>query len=479
MHKISIAASSFRHRGCCHSSFLSKLLEFTMKLSTTFLLLPTVASAAFTPARVSFDDLMQGREEATDVIASALASVGMVSVTNIPGFTKAQALASIPKCIQQATTTFLEDYNDGTQRESLGSRWSGMQNQKSVEHGTTHDDCMEFEKETAVLTSTASKLAKVFANTIESSFDIENAPILQDYNEKSKDFTLSDIVDEGEHIEHFHSYTRSENSDEAADTIEWHVDQGLFLIFTPGQLQNQLTDGFFIRLPDGSEPMVQFETQDEMVLMLGDGVNQFVNHATHKTLRAVPHALRMSPTADEPRVWYGRMVLPPLSAQHPQEDLSYGDVQSAMDLGRSNSIGCSSQMRVLSGGLVCDEAGTHPCWHRCMNVTEGETADDCTAKDETLVCLTVEAGERVLWDGATHSPIFYPGCASNTSEVYVPCQGNATKDENLECQCNDGFTEDDNGNCVEDSDDTSGAFAGILSMAWISAAGTAILAGLF
>merc|ERR1711920_478052 len=97
-----------------------------------------------------------------------------------------------------------------------------------------------------------------------------------------------------------------------------------------------------------------------------------------------------SSSSEQPRVWYGRMVLPPRSAQLPNhKDLSFGDLMHAMEENTDKealALGCSSTMtaqkqRFLSGGhgghgddddsMSCGHM-QFPCWHRCMNLTMGE-----------------------------------------------------------------------------------------------------------
>ena len=51
---------------------------------------------------------------------------------------------------------------------------------------------------------------------------------------------VGSLVGAGEHLEHFHAYSRGDRSpagDDGAssgDTIDLHVDQGMFIMFTPG-----------------------------------------------------------------------------------------------------------------------------------------------------------------------------------------------------------------------------------------------------
>jgi hypothetical protein len=61
--------------------------------------------------------------------------------------------------------------------------------------------------------------------------------------------------------------------------MEYHVDQGLLLTFTPGLMMDLdgvtgVSEGFYVRDVSGEEHEVLFDGTDDLVLMLGDGVNQ-------------------------------------------------------------------------------------------------------------------------------------------------------------------------------------------------------------
>jgi len=460
-------------------------MKLSCLLASSWML--AVQAEVLVPARLSFAELMNDGDSSSSSssLLKVLQEVGMVSITHIPQFPKHQALNAIPGCIQESQATVSEMYADGTVRRSLGTQWTGVDAHDEsghvtmMNHGSDAQDCQVLEDQLATLRTTASTIAKAFAQVLVQSLHLEGTPLLLDHQDPTKTFSLVDIINQGDHIEHFHAYESSSSStfeeSSSARTIEWHVDQGLFLIFTPGMIQNEATDGFWVRLADGSERMVEFDaSQDDMVILLGDGVDQYVNAKllgeknAARPLRAVPHALTMpSATIEHPRVWYGRMVLPPPSAQHPlYEDLSYGALKEAMaapqDAGDAAlSLGCSSTMRVLAGHEAGNETdddgcgdGEFPCWHRCMNITEGETATDCENQGLELLCVTQVDEQRFLWDN-THNSIFFPGCAnSNSTPVYVtPCPAGQVKNADDECECANGHEIDEDGGCGHDHGD--------------------------
>jgi hypothetical protein len=216
-------------------------------------------------------------------------------------------------------------------------------------------------------------------------------------------------------------------------TIDMHLDQGLFLVFTPGRIYDQVEDrlsmarDFFIQLPDQKVPvLVEFDVNDDLVVLLGDGMNQYVNNRRSNDnfqLRAVPHSLSVQPN-QQPRVWYGRMVLPPPTAVHPDHGISFGEIRQAMieenslseavpetslsHLGCSGGHGAARQLEETS----C-ESDSLFCWHRCMNLEQFDVSESiCASQNLTLWCINPRGQ---LWD-ETHGD-FYPGCIDPLTAV--------------------------------------------------------------
>jgi len=244
----------------------------------------------------------------------------------------------------------------------------------------------------------------------------------------------------GEHLEHFHSYQKMSEND-SSDTIEVHTDQGLFIAFTPAlissydegtgkpDLSNPMkeSEGFFIETSEGKTAMVDFSSEDDLVFMLGDGVNQYVNtklnkdkHSLSKALRATPHAVKLQAHGKHlARVWYGLMVLPPTSAYSEADEMTYGEIRNLLTRTKNEDIpvglGCSStQMRALEGGDDCFEQGAVQCWHRCMLLEDyGLTFDMCTEENHAVKC--VNPRDQVS-TGENHGD-FFPKCTDSVEEV--------------------------------------------------------------
>jgi hypothetical protein len=194
------------------------------------------------------------------------------------------------------------------------------------------------------------------------------------------------------------------------------------------------SSGFQILLSDGTRQMVTFHTQDHLVFMMGDGVNQYINPHLYqdgennpRALRATPHALYL-PTLDNnvERLWYGRMILPPPGAYSIEHAMTYGDIRSRL-LETSTSIprgiGCSSthmDVRQLEDTATCAPNSTY-CWHRCMSWADYNISQEiCESQDLAIQCVNPR-GQN--WTFQFHGD-YYPACsnttAPNTAFEYLP-----------------------------------------------------------
>lgn len=372
----------------------------------------------------------------------ALSHVGMVSVTNIPFTTsKHETLRSMHKCSQESAATLKHTFDDGTVRRTMATHTipGGMQD---IPHATKA--CDAFSKASNDLRRTVAEVTEAFASRLHSVLDFEDttSPLLatvENYPFKS----LVDVVESGEHLEHFNSFERTSLAT-MENTIDFHVDQGLFIAFTPALLVNNhndmevstVSDGFFIELQDGSRAEVKFDAHDNLVFMLGDGVNQYINPRLSKAsdmLRATPHALTMpNHGLNEARVWYGRMVLPPSDAVHPEHGVTFDEIREGLIEGGRDTqldLGCSSSMAARKLHESECAGDSIYCWHQCMNATEYSVSDEICA-DQGLDLRCINPRNQLYVDG--HGD-FFPGCinasaASNVTD-YPPLE-NAPRDDN-------------------------------------------------
>jgi hypothetical protein len=215
-----------------------------------------------------------------------------------------------------------------------------------------------------------------------------------------------------------------------------------------------LSSGFYMETNEGNMAELQFNDHDDLVVMLGDGVNQYINDklpASVGRLRAVPHALRLAED-DKPqqgsssRVWYGRMVLPPVDAVHPlhgDNNVTFGQLRQQMMLQASSSaaekaddhvmsLGCSNHRmaRELTGATTHNTTSSSGeptatscasnalfCWYQCMDFADyNVTTDACAQQNQTLVCRNPRAQ---FSNGSVHGD-YYPGCLPANAPAETP-----------------------------------------------------------
>lgn len=104
-------------------------------------------------------------------------------------------------------------------------------------------------------------------------------------------------------------------------------------------------------------------------------------------------------SGDAPRVWYGRMVLPPVDAVHPAHGTMFGrlrdllaDEKAGKEEGEIHALGCSGDgsVRTLQygGGSSDFEPRSTYCWHRCMaHEDHGVSVEMCNTQGLNLRCI--------------------------------------------------------------------------------------------
>lgn len=391
-------------------------------------------NSVFRPQKFAFDDIVSGKAQDNDSLLSALQDVGMISVTKMSDSfrsSKKESLAWTHRCAVESETTKAHEFPDGTRRRTMATHTvpgpGGIQ-KIGHGHGGASNACQAFDEASLPFRQGVDSVTRAFAGRVTELLEDEmnSAPLLQ--TEDGFEFkTAADVVENGEHLEHFHSYqgTSKAAALRKADdsTIEWHTDQGMFLVFTPGVMVEQSgdqpaanaldeTEGFHVELADGTRTLVKFDHEDDLVIMLGDGINQYFNanlnsRGAGRKLRAVPHAVAMPAHEDnEARVWYGRMVLPPVSAIHPEHGETFGKLRKLMiEEGSDNeevmALGCSSpSMHARQLEETSCEEGTLYCWHRCMPLDyETPVSDEICAEQGLDLWCANPRGQ--LWDN-TH-----------------------------------------------------------------------------
>jgi hypothetical protein len=394
---------------------IAALLSLGAMASTT---LGVTAADLYRPPRIEYYALMNDASfsGARTSFMDALSTVGLVSVTGIPfqQGNKKDTLSKIHACALESSAMQEHVFEDGTIRHTMATNTiPGPGGAQKIDHKTSATSCQEFSEASDQFRKTVAAVTQAFASRLNSILEIElefeEKPLLNTANGDYSFSTVIDVVENGEHLEHFHSYQRI--STEEAQTIDIHTDQGMLIAFTPGLIIDTTQDssktpnsstvggGFFIELEDGSQVQVDFNEDDDLVFMLGDGVNQIINprlveKAGANTLRATPHALAMplhSPEK-EARVWYGLMVLPPADAVHPEHGMTFDALRQGLVDGDGQqeklSLGCSSNLAARQ--LQENECGEDAiyCWFRCTAISDFEvTKESCAAEGLDLRCV--------------------------------------------------------------------------------------------
>lgn len=395
----------------------------------------------FKPLKLRLDDLMA---ENSHDFEQSLSAFGVVAVDlgQEFGALRVKALEAAQSCIQDLHAPAEEAFQDGTRRLSVAvSIEPGFKAQKL-------EACAGVDQSFRRQIHSATAL---FADRLGEVYDLEHAaqPLLSTKDSTTNYATVTDVLQHGEHLEHFHSYHKEGESNEL--TIPVHTDQGLFIAFVPPV--NSDTDGnalgplakFWIELRDGSKvrvPIEDEEFQNCVFFLLGDGVEQYVNGLLGgggPALRSCPHALEMTGVVNAHRVWYGLMILPPSDAVSPTHGLTYGRlrrlaIEDSADE-KSASMGCSRNLFARELAATSCDADQLYCWARCMPLFDhyGDPVSADICQDQGYSFFNCTDPSRLVSDGTEHGD-FYPGCTNYTFQTAAPTIAPADEES-----CSDTF----------------------------------------
>ena len=275
-----------------------------MKYTPLALLLATATpssastTASTAPLRMTHASLKSTPIDSTTPLVDALHTTGLVAVTSVAGLSESKAgmLASLPGCIAniesssssvKVATAVLPD---GTVRKSFASSAGPdgvLSSIKTVEEYRSSAgmgsflSCEAFTSYADSFRAAVGRATSDFAGRLSSELGGSLPTPLVTASTSGKAYgTVSDVVSGGTHLEHFHSYSKPVASGEDGETIELHTDQGLFIAFTPGLVVGSyegegagLSGGFHVRDAEGRRTTVNFDEGDDLVFMIGDGVN--------------------------------------------------------------------------------------------------------------------------------------------------------------------------------------------------------------
>lgn len=272
------------------------------RVTVALLAAASASAATLAPHRVAFSSLSDSADDAQVLLLEGLTQDGLVSITGIPGFakTKRTLMSNLHACISDVDASDADGvqtqaFPDGTVRRSFASSTNhaaGAKPIKALEEYyalASHDSsaCAAFASALDGFRASVDRAFGSFASRLSNEMgDSLPAPLLStpgDYDSAGRvDYDdIESVVEGGNHLEHFHSYQKLSGVGEEA-TIEFHADQGFFIAFTPGLVVSAdasdesaaLSDGFYVKDASGEEMEVEFDDEDDLVFMMGDGVNQ-------------------------------------------------------------------------------------------------------------------------------------------------------------------------------------------------------------
>jgi hypothetical protein len=276
------------------------------KVSVVPILLVVLArhSSAYpsvSPNRIAYESLDGAKSPG--LLLGRLTRDGVVSVTGIPNFNevKRALMSHLHDCItsiNDGDVVPAEHCRDGTIRRSFAasSDGAGPRPIKSLEDfvaalpPSESGSCGLFRDRLTSFRSAVDRVTGKFAERLSAEMGASlPAPLLYTRDPAGRDYVdIAAIVAGGVHLEHFHSYqkeggraTMGAVADGILDgeTIKFHTDQGFFIAFTPGLIVSpggglELSDGFYVQVASGEKMSMEFTVEDDLVFMMGDGVNQ-------------------------------------------------------------------------------------------------------------------------------------------------------------------------------------------------------------
>lgn len=257
----------------------------------------------------SIEELIMGEKQAE--VLRALTTSGLLKV-RLPTSHREEAMEGLCRCVERSDMDTFEQIrlNDGkTDRISIGASTVGttplpVPNLEEL-CGVDTMEAIENLRDDVAAASDA------FVTAFDKLVGNQNA-LLQDSNGKSY-FSLEQIRQSANHLEHFHVYQKDENSDVRSDhmmddshALEWHTDAGLFLSFVPAWdcKSGTSSEGTFL-FKDGQNIISPSFRDDEIVLMMGAGAENWLSSSID--LKATHHAVRL--TEGSIRSWYGMSKL--------------------------------------------------------------------------------------------------------------------------------------------------------------------------
>jgi hypothetical protein len=261
-----------------------------------------------------------------------------LAIQNIPGFKQVRrnALSKVGEITsKQHETVTTKVLPDGTKRRTLASEFAAGHGREKFSAKISTESSEDKLEELDTLQTAVDEVAGRVSVALDSALQV-NDPFFHDRAFQSTSGksgeswdSFGDIMHGGSYLEHVHSYASdSAKSADAPSALEYHTDAGLFILFTPALYSDDVHDrlekpaDFRFKDSRGNEHAIIVQqssgnaaadtvTQrgaltvhtvapDTMILMIGQGSEQYLNAHLDKTisggraLRAVPHSLTVT-----------------------------------------------------------------------------------------------------------------------------------------------------------------------------------------
>jgi len=417
------------------------MATFVGALASGFFLQVVASGQSIRPSSLSFADLTDGQRfqsgRVDEVLAKALGEQGIVALRDIPRFSELRKvmLRDAHSCIAVAPHAQSLALEDGSVRRQLAATSVSAVGLQPVDHGSDSKACSAFQLSSNAFREAVGGAVDVFSKRLSEVLAAGEAIKLPKSDGVGSYNSLEDIVKHGDRLEHFRSYRVPAKGDGGSgrQTVDFHVDQGLFIAFAPAALlddasvfQTSAPAGTFTaRAANGEETEVEF-SEDDLIILAGDAWNQFINDK-HPGLRVHAPAHAFSVPADAPglhRVWYGMMQLPPADAMSGKEGhgptfakLRQSIIEATAQIADSAlGLGCSGGLQARELMEMSCEANQIHCWHSCMVFTDTVNTEVCKAKGMEVKCMS-QFGQ-VYRDEDGHGD-YWPEC-SNATEFITP-----------------------------------------------------------
>ena len=246
----------------------------------------TTTDQSFIPTRIPYHEFRdRTNADVTALVLKEFRTVGMISITDLPGKfpqLKQDMFEQFQHCLRdhpEHVPEFSLDDNDDdtTRRVTIATQTAaghpedifvGLPQTRGLEEEEAKDDatipggsasfsssssCQRFREHAGRFRQSIQRVSEALAAQLVHAEEEDNSTTTTQTLMTDRDgteYTIQDLIQQGDHLEHFHAYTTTTTgiasssarepptttTHHTATTIDWHTDQGLALLFTPGQL---------------------------------------------------------------------------------------------------------------------------------------------------------------------------------------------------------------------------------------------------